>query len=382
MPTHHRFSRRQVLALSVVGAATLLRASGSRGDSAAAEVGWLAEVQARPTDVPEPAPPLRPLLMSPRGKPLGTLEAWQTRRKELRAAWLEFLGPMPERPETKLTVLREESPEGCVRQLVRYESEPGIPVEGYLLRPTGPAAGRLQGKDGKRPAIVALHQTTNDSIDEIAGVSGPESMQIGLKLCRRGFVVFCPRCFLWQGTRDIGKATADFRARRPDTLGMHKMLYDAMRGVDVLVAQPDVDARRIGAAGHSLGAKEVLYLAAFDERVQAAVASEGGVGFPFTNWNAPWYLGPKIREAGFSLNHHELIALAAPRAVLILAGEKGSGAADGDRTWPYLEAALPVYHLYRRPARLGLLNHRQGHSVPAAAFDRLAEWLETYTRAG
>lgn len=379
MVTDHRLSRRQALAVTAAAAATALRASWSLGDSAAAEVSWLAEVQARPQHVPEVSPPLRPLLSSA-GKPLETLDQWQLRRKELREEWLKFLGPMPARPETKLTMLQEHEPEGCVRQLVRYESEPGIPVEGYLLRPTGAAARRLQGKNGKLPAIVALHQTTNDTIDEIAGVSGPEPMQIGLKLCRRGFIVFCPRCFLWQGTNDIGKATADFHARRPDTLGMHKMLSDAMRGIDVLVAQPDVDSRRIGAAGHSLGAKEVLYLAAFDERVQAAVASEGGVGFPFTNWNAPWYLGPKIREAGFPLNHHELIALAAPRALLILAGEKGSGAADGDRTWPYLEAALPVYHHYRKPARLGLLNHRQGHSIPAAAYDRMAEWLETYTR--
>ena len=53
------------------------------------------------------------------------------------------------------------------------------------------------------------------------------------------------------------------------------MLYDAMRAVDVLESLPQVDRNRIGAVGHSLGAKETLYLAAFDERVKVAVASEG-----------------------------------------------------------------------------------------------------------
>lgn len=63
--------------------------------------------------------------------------------------------------------------------------------------------------------------------------------------------------------------------------------------------------------GHSLGAKEALYLAAFDERIKAAVASEGGTGFRSTNWDAAWYLGPAIRDENFSLNHHQLLALIA-----------------------------------------------------------------------
>ena len=153
------------------------------------------------------------------------------------------------------------------------------------------------------------------------------------------------------------------------------MLYDAMRGVDVLAGLADVDPARIGAVGHSLGAKEALYLAAFDDRIKSAVASEGGIGFRSTNWNAPWYLGKEIHKPGFPLNHHQLLALTAPRPFLILAGEKGRGAADGDRTWPFVEAALPVYELFGSPARLGLLNHRQGHTIPTKVFRRLAEWL-------
>ena len=159
---------------------------------------------------------------------------------------------------------------------------------------------------------------------------------------------------------------------------MHKMLWDAMRGVDVLEMLAEVDSKRIGAVGHSLGAKETLYLAAFDERIAAAVASEGGIGLSFTNWDAPWYLGPAIKAGDFKLDHHQLLALVAPRPFLILAGESGNGAADGDRTWPYVEAALDVYRLYGSSARLGLYNHRQGHTISDATFERLAEWLATY----
>lgn len=342
----------------------------------AEDVPWLAQVQRAPAEIPrEGIGTLAPLLVDADGKKITTREAWEAQRKLIREEWLKFLGPMPDpRPEVKLEVLKTEQQRRVHRELVRYECEPGIFVEGYLLR-------RVDARDGrKRPGIVALHQTTKDTIDEIAGVSGPREMWIGENLVHHGFVVFCPRCFLWQDAADYDEAVAKHQKRHPETLGMAKMLYDAMRGVDVLASLGDVDAERIGAVGHSLGAKEALYLAAFDERIKAAVASEGGLGFRSTNWDAPWYLGPAIRDEAFALNHHQLLALIAPRPFLILGGESGPGAADGDRSWPFIEAALPVWRLYGEPARLGLRNHRAGHAIPAAEHAYMNEWLSTYVK--
>jgi pimeloyl-ACP methyl ester carboxylesterase len=59
--------------------------------------------------------------------------------------------------------------------------------------------------------------------------------------------------------------------------------------------------------GHSLGAKEALSLAAFDRRIRATVAHDGGLGRRQSNWEAEWYLGPGV-PAGF--DHHQLLALA------------------------------------------------------------------------
>src|SRR5439155_24882510 len=100
--------------------------------------------------------------------------------------------------------------------------------------------------------------------------------------------------------------------------GMAKMLYDALVAVDILAALPEVDPSRLGCVGHSLGAKEALYLAAFDERIKVAVSSEGGIGTKFSNWDAAWYLGPSIKEPTFTRDHHELLALVAPRPFLLL----------------------------------------------------------------
>jgi dienelactone hydrolase len=290
---------------------------------------------------------------------------------------MKFLGPMPERPiSAGFEVLRDELLPRVRRQLIRYEAEAGLPVEGYLLTPRSVSSR-------PRAGVVALHQTTRDTIEQVAGVKGPAVQQIGLQLAERGFVVICPRNYLWQNVSKYSEAVERFGRRHPDTLGMHKMLHDARRAVDILVGLPGVDAGRIGATGHSLGGKETLYLAAFDERIAAAVASEGGMGFRFTNWNAAWYLGRGIEDESFPLNHHQLLALAAPRPFLVLAGENSSpSASDGDRTWPLVEAALPAWRLYGDRPRLGLYNHRQGHSIPPTAFARMHEWLATYLRPG
>jgi dienelactone hydrolase len=334
-------------------------------------VPWLAEVQRAPDNVPAPKRPLAPLLQTTTQEPIKTQDAWEKQRVVLRGQWQEFLGKMPDPPrELAVKVLSRDDIDGGTRELLEYEGEPGWRVQGYLLRPKGEAKPR------SRAAIVALHPTTDLSIDAIAGVAGKPEQHTGVALMNAGFVVFCPRCFLWQDAKTIQEATAEHQKRHPNVRGMAKMLYDAERAVDVVLSLPEVDPARVGAFGHSLGAKEVLYLLAFDDRVKAGVASEGGLGLDSTNWDAPWYLGPEARDSKFPRDHHELVGLIAPRPFLVIAGESGNGAADGKRSWPYLEAALPVYKLYGEPARLGLLNHGKGHPLPAAEFEKAIEWLK------
>jgi dienelactone hydrolase len=339
----------------------------------AEDVTWLSEVTQSPANpVMEKSGRIAPLLRTADGQEILTVEQWQQQRSVIESAWRSFLGAMPKPQGLNLTILKSEQSGTVTRQLIEYDAEPGQRVQGYLLRPTG-VSGRL-------PAIVGLHQTTDSSIDEIAGVSGRDAMQLGLKLAQRGFVVMCPRCFLWQDVSSLNHAVAKHRQRNPQALGMAKMLYDAQRAVDVLESLDDVDHNRIGSIGHSLGAKEVLYLAAFDQRIKASVFCEGGIGFRSTNWDAPWYLGSAIQDPKFALNHHQLLALIAPRPFLVIGGESGPGAADGDRSWVLLNAAIPVWKLYSPQSRLGLLNHHQGHAIPEDTFEKMSEWLSVYLR--
>jgi dienelactone hydrolase len=340
------------------------------------DVPWLAEIQKPPEKIPADAPQLSELLQDATGRRIADMEAWRPRRDELRKWWLDFLGPLPARRSSapKLEVIEEDRPEGVVRQLVRYEVEPAhsmrpaVWTEAYLLKPARPV--------GKAPGIAVFHSTVDYSIRQPAGLEGPPEKHFGLRYARQGCVCFCPRNYLWPQT--VGIAAQDearkYLARMPRSKGMAKMLHDALVAVDILTSLPEVDPQRIGSVGHSLGAKETLYLAAFDERVKATVSSEGGVGTRFSNWDAAWYLGPTIKEPAFTHEHHELLALAAPRPFLLV----GGNSADGDRGWPFIAATLPVYELYGKPARLGQFNHGQGHAVPPEAEARIEEWMLTY----
>jgi dienelactone hydrolase len=367
-------SRRRFLGSCAVGWTAAVHRSRKPADvvqpRAARDVSWLQEVITPPERLPDSPRPLRPLLKGEDGQIISTLTGWDRRRSELERTWKDILGSIDasrDRPPA-LKVLAEDRVDDVLRQLVEYESEPGLKTQAYVLRP------RQSG--GRRRGVVVFHSTVRESIQQPAGVADVPEKHLGLALARRGFVAFCPRNFLWPDTTRMAaeEETRRFHARHPRARGMAKMLFDGQVALDILAARPDVDRRRLGCIGHSLGAKEALYLAAFDDRVSATVSSEGGIGTAMSNWDADWYLGPSVKDQTFARDHHELLALAAPRPFLLVGGDS----ADGRASWPFVAAAQSVYRLYREPPRLGLLNHGKGHAVPPDVLPRLLDWLETY----
>ncbi len=370
------FERREFLAYAAtaaLGGCVRPRLPASMPAQAATprkEVPWLQEVLSPPPAAAAPSRPLAPVLVDSEGRAITALDGWTRRRGELERLWRDLLGPLEveRRHPPRVEVVTEDRVDDVVRQLVRYEVEPGVHTEAYVLTPHRP--------QGKCPGAVVFHTTTPESIRQPAGLADLREKHFGLALARRGFVAFCPRNFLWPDTTRMAavEETRQFRTRHPRARGMAKMLFDGQVALDLLAARSDVDAARIGCIGHSLGAKEALYLAAFDPRIRAVVSSEGGIGTTMSNWDADWYLGEIVTQPGFAREHHELLALAAPRPFLLVGGDS----ADGAASWPWVEAALPVYRLYGAPARLGLLNHKRGHEVPPDVEPRLLEWLETY----
>ncbi len=391
--------RRFLVQLAGLGASTCclpgrLQSESMEQDDRTIDVPWLDEVITPPRQIPVDSKSARSLLTAPQKSGLGeTLdsiqtkatkqEIWKGRREELLNWWIRFLGydPRAKRPRIQWEVLEETTLGGVVRTKIRYETHPGWPVEAYILHP--------KNGEGKLPAAVALHPTVNHSIDEPIGlksndgkIEGPRAN--GLHLARKGFVVLVPRNYLWPTNDRIAakeqaakwngeQAKLAAIGKQVAMKGMAKMLYDVQIAIDILEQDPAVDTKRISLIGHSLGAKEALYGIAFDSRVRCAAASEGGVGIRFSNWESEWYLGSTITEPSFEHEHDELLGLAAPKPLFIVAGES----ADGDRGWPLLNAGQEIYSLSGK-CRLGQYNHRTGHSMTEEAGRRMIEWLTTY----
>jgi len=324
------------------------------------------------------APQLTPLLGDKTSRPISTPAAWQQRRESLKQVWLRFMGEIQREPKPPLEtewLEKEDLPE-FTRQKVRYQIEDGHFIDALLLTP--------KGAEGICPAVVVFHPTYPKFYARVAGLEpADEERQHAILLVKRGYVVLCPRCYIYEGgvemkggTTDMKNNVARMQQRHPNWTGMARMTWDGVRAVDFLESLPNVDRKRIGGFGHSLGAKEVLYAAAFDERYKAAVFSEGGIGLGFSNWEAAWYLGPRIQEPDFALENHQVLALIAPRAFLLLAGDS----ADGDRSRAFIDAARPVYQLLGASQNIGWLNHHQGHSYPPEARAAAEEFLDRHLR--
>jgi dienelactone hydrolase len=315
---------------------------------------------------------LRPLLVTRDGKKITTKAEWEKARKALHDAWLERLGKPPAKPDS-LDVRIEETDklEGFTRQLLNFRSEGDDRIRAYLLTPAG------LKKDEKRSVVVVFHSTSRETLKEATDLGKLPERAYALELVRRGYITLSPECYILKDPDGwaAGQAKA-LEKRRPGWTGMGKMTFDASRCVDFLETLPHVDKARIGCLGFSLGAKEVLYAMAFEPRYKVGVFNEGGIGLRMSNWTDPWYLTEKMKNHIPVMEHHQVLALVAPRPFLILGGDE----ADGDASWPFVDAALPVYRLLDAGERIGLFNHKGKHTFPKEArklaYRWLDEWLE------
>ncbi|MHB1038483.1 MAG: dienelactone hydrolase family protein [Pirellulales bacterium] len=104
---------------------------------------------------------------------------------------------------------------------------------------------------GPFPAMLCLHGHGGTA----EAVFDPKNIYHGFadRFARGGYVVFAPSL--------------------PHRKYAAMTLWDLFRCVDILQARPEVDPKRIGAAGLSMGGEWTMWIAACDERVKAAVVS-------------------------------------------------------------------------------------------------------------
>jgi predicted esterase len=259
-----------------------------------------------------------------------------------------------------------------------------------ILQPTGPSQRQklflMEPKNvprSPRPgALVPFYDP-----DRMAGIdlktrediSESTVIQFGRHLVKQGYVVVCPEAFPYNTVPEPASSegfawwqagTDKILADNPGWTGIGKLTWDTSRAVDLLLDQPGIDAERILAIGHSLGGKMAFYTAAFDERITAVIASDFGIGWSFTNWDADWYFGTQIQDEDFTLNGHHALALIAPRSFLLIAGE-----ADRPESWQHINEARQIYRLHKKENAVGCFMHMEGHTPTEDSMYAAYKWL-------
>ncbi len=299
------------------------------------------------------------------------------RIRELHARMEQVMGPLPhsDRAPLDIEVIQSVREPAYERRKILFTPEPGDRVPAWLLIP--------HKREPRAAAVLCLHQTVKVGKDEVVGINARPNREIAKELAERGFIVLAP------DYPNFGEYKVD-----PYAMGYasatRKGIWNHSRAVDVLASMAEVDPERIGAAGHSLGGHNSLFLAAFDSRVRAVVTSCGFTSFrkykggDLTGWSHKGYM-PRIAEvfnrdpAKMPFDFVDIFECIAPRAVFINAPLSDDNF-DVSGVKETVQAAMAFYKRHNAAAHLVVEHPNCGHDFPPDVRNRAYEFLREHLR--
>jgi dienelactone hydrolase len=314
-------------------------------------------------------------------------EEWETKRQEVRSRVWQLLGKLPARPQKlKVETLSREDRGFYTLEKFQFDNEAGATVPGYLLVPKKPS--------GPAPALLYCHwhggQYDIGKEELFRASHTPEAP--GPAFAQRGFVVLSidSYCFGERNGRGPGgpaeRSGAGEMSASKFNLWVGRTLWgmilrDDLMALDYLESRPEVDSKRIGVMGMSMGATRAWWLMALDERLKTGVPIccltryQNLIAHDWLKAHGIYYYVPQILNF---FDTEAIVSLIAPRPVLFLDG-------DQDQTSPVdgihaIEAAVrPVYRLYGQDSEFqSIVYPGQGHIYTPAMWTNTLEWMDKY----
>jgi dienelactone hydrolase len=311
-----------------------------------------------------------------------TPDAWNEAVRPLRRQlWDDVLGHFPasDTPLNPQSRLVFDEPKWRGYEMT-FDVTPDVFAWGYLLLPKDLKPGE------KRPVIVTQHGGSGVPMNVIEKNS-TAYQSFAVQLVERGFIVFAPH-FPWRyGDR------SRVLQRKANPLGLtvySVIIAQHERLLDWLIAQPWVDAERIGLYGLSWGGKVAMRVPAVLERYRLAICSGDFNEWIWknvtTSWRGSFMYAPDYEMSEFNLGmtfgYAEMAALIAPRAFMVERGHDDGTATD---EWLSYEYAT-VRRLYTKlgiPERTDIEYFNAGHIINAAGtfrfIHRVFDWPEPKT---
>lgn len=308
-------------------------------------------------------------------------EIYDQRKKQVRETVLRLIGGLdtlrtPLNVRKTGTLLRE----GYRVEKIAYESRPQFYVTASLYVPNG---------KGPFPAVLQPVGHSTSAKNRLF------YQRIALALVHQGFVVLTydplgqgERRVFWD--RDLGDSKVGGGTAEHNMIGWQSllagesiaryMIWDGLRGIDLLASRPDVDAQRIGVTGCSGGGTLTTYIAALDDRVKAAAPA-----CYISSWEDQLQgTGPQDAEQQFpgmllaGLDHADWIGLAAPKPYLILSTDEDFFPLAGARK-SFAEMKR-IYTLYDAAVKVDWFHEPGGHGVPPASRHAIAGWMTRWLK--
>jgi len=277
-------------------------------------------------------------------------EDWNAKKETYRGQLREMLGlePMPPRTDLKLVVTGKHEHEDYRVENLHFQSSPGLYVTGNLYLP--------KVVEGKLPTILYVCGHARVKKDGISYGNKSHYQHHGIWFARHGFVCLVIDTIqlgeiegYHHGTYGIRNADGWnqwwwWPARGYSPAGVEA--WNSIRALDYLETRPEVDPKRFGVTGRSGGGAYSWWLAAIDERIQAAVPVAGITDLQ--NYVVDGVIEGHC-DCMFPVNTYRwdlpmVSALVAPRALLIANTDK-------DPIFP-LEGVVHVYRDTRRIYKL------------------------------
>ncbi len=312
---------------------------------------------------------------------------WQARRSELFKIVWQSLGDLPPRPASlRVRRISRELRRDYTLEKVAIDNGVDGEITALLLIP--------EKRQHPAPAILWLHSSTPDKTQIITPNTNGGAEPLGETLVRSGYVVMAPDAY-WHGDRAGTGPAGPAEISRGEQESLFKLnlwlgrtlwgmfVRDDQIALDYLYSRPEVDQKRIGATGMSMGSTRAWWLAALDGRIAAVV----GVAC-LTRYQNLIAHG-ELRQHGVYyfvdglLRHFDtegVVALIAPRPFLALTGELDAGSpADGIKVIE--EKVVAVYAaLGEREKFKSILYPEIGHTyTPQMRAETLAwfnRWLK------
>lgn len=330
-----------------------------------------------------------------RKMPIGTFKtpesekSWRADRPEVLKKVMASLGDLPPRPSPqKVRRISRELRRGYSMEKIAIDNGVDNWISALLLIP--------EKCQKPAPAILWLHSSTPHHTQILIPNTNGGAESLGEAFTRAGFVVLAPDAY-WHGEREGTGPSGSAETGRSEQESLFKLhlwmgrtlwgmfVRDDQIALDYLCTRPEVDRKRIGATGMSMGSTRAWWLAAVDERIAAVV----GVAC-LTRYQNLIAHG-QLRQHGVYywvnglLKHFDtegVLALIAPRPYLALTGDLDAGSpVDGIKV---LEREVgKVYRI------LGAQDHFRnviypevGHAYTPQMRTEMLAWFERWLKPG